>query len=250
MPEKTSPPDSLDDFGEVLREGRPLRSSAGYRFGLAEASLEFIPRVTADPVPTGRQILALAGVRDPETCGLYAILESGDFEDVRPDETCDLRAKGVERLIFFRTDRAYRATLNNAQIAWGLPNVPEHVLRGLAGAGDDERVFLASRGGENRPIEPGEEVGLEDPGIERFFTAKHTTIYVFFVNGVKYETDRPALTGLQIKARVPDWDQSHDLVLEGTGDDPDRVIRDDELVELDIMTGPRRFSSVPKANFG
>ena len=72
----------------------------------------------------------------------------------------------------------------------------------------------------------------------------------FFVNGVKYVTDQPALTGLQIKARVPDWDPSHDLVLEGHGHDPDQVIRDDELVQLDVQGGPRRFSSVPKANFG
>lgn len=250
MPEKTVPPDSLDDFGEALRENAPLRPSAEHRFGLAEASLDFIPRVTFDPVPTGRQILALAGVRDPDSCGLYAILDSGDFEELRPDETYDLRAKGVERLIYFTTDRSYRATLNYAQIAWGLPTISETVLRGLAKAGDDERVFLASRGGANRLIEAGEDVSLEDAGVERFFTAKHTTIYIFFVNGAKYETDRPALTGLQIKARVPDWDQSHDLVLEGAGHDPDRVIRDDELVQLEVNTGPRRFSSVPKANFG
>ena len=248
MPENTFPPDSLDDIG--IGECRPLRPEAGHSLRLAEASLDFEPLLIADPVPTGRQILALAGVRDPETCGLYAILEGGDFEDVLPDETFDLRAKGVERLIYFRTDRTYRATLNEAQIAWGLPTIPEHVLKDLAGASEDERVFLASRGGENRLIEPGEAVSLEDPGVERFFTAKHPKVYVFFVNGVKYETDRPALTGLQIKARVPDWDQSHDLVLEGQGHDPDRVIRDDEVVQLDVKTGPRRFSSVPKANIG
>lgn len=74
--------------------------------------------------------------------------------------------------------------------------------------------------------------------------------YTFFVNGTKYETDQSSLTGLQIKARVADWDQSHDLVLEGHGNDPDRVIRDDEVVELEKEHGPLRFSSVPKANFG
>ncbi len=74
--------------------------------------------------------------------------------------------------------------------------------------------------------------------------------YTFFVNGTKYETNQSSLTGLQIKARVADWDQSHDLVLEGHGNDPDRVIRDDEVVELKKEHGPLRFSSVPKANFG
>jgi hypothetical protein len=80
--------------------------------------------------------------------------------------------------------------------------------------------------------------------------AGHQETYFFFVGGKKYETDQPALTGLQIKARVADWDPSHDLVLEGHGNDPDRIIRDDELVSLEKDKGPLRFSSAPKANFG
>lgn len=74
--------------------------------------------------------------------------------------------------------------------------------------------------------------------------------YSFFVGREKFETDQPVLTGLQIKAKVADWDPTHDLVLEGHGDDPDRVIRDDETVSLEKEHGPLRFSSVPKANFG
>ena len=74
--------------------------------------------------------------------------------------------------------------------------------------------------------------------------------FIFFVNGTRYETDQEAMTGLQIKARVADWDQSHDLVLEGHGNEPDQIIADDAVVHLDTKHGPHRFSSVPKANFG
>jgi len=75
--------------------------------------------------------------------------------------------------------------------------------------------------------------------------------FEFFVNGTKYETDQPALTGLQIKARVTNWEPTNDLVLEGHGNDPDQVIADDQLVQLEKEHGgPKRFSSVPKANFG
>ncbi|MBY3102246.1 hypothetical protein HFO69_31860 [Rhizobium laguerreae] len=74
--------------------------------------------------------------------------------------------------------------------------------------------------------------------------------YSFFVNGKKYETDQQSLTGLQIKAKVSDWDPTHDLVLEGHGHDPDEIIADDQSVSLEKEQGPRRFSSVPKANFG
>jgi len=75
-------------------------------------------------------------------------------------------------------------------------------------------------------------------------------IFIYFVSGKEYETHHASLTGLQIKAKVPDWDPSHDLVLEGHGDHPDRVIRDDESVHFNNHEAPRRFSSVPKANFG
>jgi hypothetical protein len=75
-------------------------------------------------------------------------------------------------------------------------------------------------------------------------------VYSFFVSGKKYETDQPSLTGLQIKAKVTDWDPTHDLVLEGHGNDPDEIISDDQSVSLEKDQGPRRFSSVPKANFG
>jgi Multiubiquitin len=74
--------------------------------------------------------------------------------------------------------------------------------------------------------------------------------YTFFVSGKKYETDQESLTGLQIKARVADWDPSHDLVLEGHDNDPDSIIADNETVQLDRHKGPLRFSSAPKANFG
>lgn len=74
--------------------------------------------------------------------------------------------------------------------------------------------------------------------------------WIFFVGGKKYETDQQSLTGLQIKSRVPDWDPNHDLVLEGHGNDQDRVIQDDELVDLEKEKGPPRFSAAPKANFG
>ena len=73
--------------------------------------------------------------------------------------------------------------------------------------------------------------------------------YTFHVNGVAYQTDSKKLTGAEIKAMVVEWDSTHDLALEGEGDDPDRIIADDETVNLSPKHG-RRFSSVPKANFG
>jgi hypothetical protein len=79
--------------------------------------------------------------------------------------------------------------------------------------------------------------------------AKPKAIF-FFVDGQKYETDQEVLTGLQIKAKVANWDPSFDLSLEGHGHDPDQLIQDDQPVRMDQGHGPLHFSSVPKANFG
>lgn len=74
--------------------------------------------------------------------------------------------------------------------------------------------------------------------------------FIFFVNGNKYETDQKELTGAQIKAKVPDWPAGYGLMLEGHGDEENRLIGDDEPVSLEKEHGPRRFVSVPPATYG
>jgi len=74
--------------------------------------------------------------------------------------------------------------------------------------------------------------------------------YEFFVDGKPYTTELPKLTGRQIKAKVPDWDPTHDLSLEGLGGAPDRLIGDDQEVDFAAAVAPLHFSSVPRATFG
>lgn len=220
-----------------------------YAASVALDSIAFSLIALEDPVPLGRQILSEANHTPPESFSLYAILKSGDFEDVRLDEPFDLRAKGTERFVAFTGDKVYRFFAKSSEVKWGPRRIDEATLRLLTGAKADEAVFLEVVGGTDRLIAPGDTIDLAEAGVERFITAKPSKGYHFFVNGQRYETEEAKLTGLQIKARVANWDASHDLVLEGHGDDPDRVIADDEEVMLDVKPA-RRFSSVPKANFG
>lgn len=227
-----------------------VRRGATYRIAVALDSVDFGNLDLDDPVPLGRQILEARGLRPPEAFSLFNILSDGEFEDVRPDEEVDLRARGAERFIAFATDRTFRATLNGRVIAWGETAIPERALRILSGASGNEAIFLEVRGGTDQLIPEGGSADLGGSGTESFITAPNPKVFEFFVNGVRYETNQRLMTGLQIKARVTNWDATHDLVLEGHGSDPDRVIADDESVDLDAGPGPLRFSSVPKANFG
>lgn len=216
---------------------------------IALDGIAFQPFAIPDPVPLGRQILAARGLDPVEAFSLYAILPDRSFEDVGLDETFDLRAKGTERFIAFSGDRVFRLFADSREVKWGPATILEAELRFLCGAGEDEAVFLEVNGGTDRLIEEGERVDLTAPGVEYFITAKRPRTYHYFVNGTKYETGERTLTGQQIKASVPAWDPNHDLVLEGHGDAPDRSVGDDEAIDLDAKPA-RRFSSVPKANFG
>ena len=119
----------------------------------------------------GRQILASAGLSPHDEYSLYAIMPAGDFEDLGLDEPFDLRGRGAERFIAFRTDRDFKLILNDHQLKWGKPTIGGHVLYALAKANDEQAVFLEVRGGEDRLILPEDVVDLAAAGIERFFTA-------------------------------------------------------------------------------
>ena len=163
-----------DDIGEALREDRALRPARGYRFLIAQGDLNFQSREVSDPVPLGRQLLEAAGLHPRDGYSLFAILPSGDFEDVRLDEPFDLRKRGAERFVAFLTDRDFKLTLKDEELRWGKPAISGAVLYGLAKPGEGEGVFLEVPGGEDRLIEREELVDLTQPGIERFITAAIT----------------------------------------------------------------------------
>lgn len=71
--------------------------------------------------------------------------------------------------------------------------------------------------------------------------------YEFFVDGVRYESDKPHLTGAEIKteAHAP---ADYQLFLEEEGDKPDKPIVDSETVDLQGKI--KHFFAVPPATFG
>lgn len=189
----------IDDVGAAIREGRPLRPARAFRFLLAQDSLDFQPLSVADPIPLGRQILGAANLDARDGYSLFAILPTGDFEDVRLDEPFDLRGKGAERFVAFLTDRDFKLTLDEAQLAWGKPAISGAALYALGDVGDDKAVFLEVRGGEDRLIEPGDLVDLTKPGIERFITAARPPREIeIIVNARKRTITDPHVTFEQI----------------------------------------------------
>lgn len=172
-----------EDVGGALREGRPLRLARAYRILYAQGNLSFRPVELPSPVPRGRQILESGGGKPAEDFSLVAILENGDFEDVRLDEPFDLRKRGVERFIAFETDRLYKLTLDKSQLDWGKPAIKGAYLYQLGKVLKGQAVFVKVEGAEPRVVERDALIDLTTPGIEHFFTGpKPVTTYEITVN--------------------------------------------------------------------
>ena len=119
----------VEDVAAAIREGRSLRPAALYRIVVLDDQLHERHVDLSDPVPTGRQILQAAGSRPADEYSVYAILTSGEFEDLRLDETYDLRGRGAERFVIFQTDRAFKFTIDDRQLEWGKPSISGRVLK-------------------------------------------------------------------------------------------------------------------------
>jgi hypothetical protein len=160
-----------EDIQDAVRIGRPVRHHGPYRVQIGNDRLEFHPAVIDDPVPTGLQILEAADARPADEHQVFQILKNGLLEELRPDETTDLRANGVERFLVFRSDRSFRFELDGRMFKWGGTFISGFTLKKLAGVDPvTYGVWLEVRGADDRAISDTELVDLSAVGVEHFFT--------------------------------------------------------------------------------
>ena len=165
-------PGDLENVLEALHTGRPVRQNGPYLVEIGNERLEYHQAAINDPVPTGLQILDAAHARPADEHLVFQVLKNGLLEELRPDETTDLRTKGIEKFLVFRNDRSFRFELDGRWFEWGGTYISGLTLKKLVGVDPKTyAVWLAVRGaGEDRPIGDTELVDLSAPGVERFFT--------------------------------------------------------------------------------
>ena len=184
--------ENTEDIAETIRAGRMIRDHGPYRVLIGNEALKFEPRTIWDPVPTGVQILEAAGVTSPVEYVAYRVLQNGLLEELRPDETTDLRDSGTERFIVFRTDRSFRFLLNDRSFDWGAPHITGLTLKKLESVDlATMDVWLEIPGAAGRRIGDQEFVDLAAPGVERFFTRVRE--YHIFINTRPKQVATPTL---------------------------------------------------------
>lgn len=131
-----------------------------------------------DPVVTGRQLLILAGMTAVEEHLIYLLDADGILEDIGLEETVDLRSRGVEKLMTFRSDRSFRFEIDGVRQDWGASQVSEPTLRKLAGVNRNHRVYFERQDEADQLLDVGELIELDGAGVERFYTKWVVTIIV------------------------------------------------------------------------
>lgn len=141
-----------------------------------EIRIDAVNHVIDDPIVTGNQLLNLADKRPHTEFLIYQFLRDGSLEGIRPEETVDLRTRGVERFITFESTAAYFFLLDDIKKEWGAARITGRQLKRLAGVDVKKYdVWQEKRGAEDQKIEDREMVDLSKDGLERFYTAINQT---------------------------------------------------------------------------
>jgi hypothetical protein len=227
----------LEDVYAAILEGRSLRPAHHYRIVILDEQLNERHLNITDPIPTGRQILHAAKIQDVDDYSVYAFLSSGDFEEVSLNEPFDLRGRGAERFVLFKTDRAFKFVLNDRHLEWGRNFITGRVLKLLARVNPDEYgVWLKAYGCEDQLIDDNEIIDLAKPGVEKFCTNRLTI--TIFVNTKKKEIKQIELSFrelvlLAFPTAVFSDTKAYTLTFKhGYGDRPEGSLIDGQVIHL------------------
>ncbi|MBZ0146626.1 MAG: multiubiquitin domain-containing protein [Pseudorhodoplanes sp.] len=157
-------------------QAQPAPHPAGFDIEIAGTDLQFRKAKLTDPVPTGRQVIEAAGFKQVEEYIVLQWLPGNMLEELRLDETCNLRERGVERFIVAKSDRTFRFEIDSQRQEWPAPTVTREVL--LALAGQDPALFSVWQEFKDKKdveIVAGKPAELTPAGTERFYTVTTKT---------------------------------------------------------------------------
>ena len=205
------------------------RGQADLSIEVADATLTFRPVSVEDSTPTGSRLAAAAGFIAVQQTTVLRFLENGELEDIRPDQTIDLR-HGEKRFVIVESDRIYRFTLNSERFDWPCRVISGAVIRKLGHVPDDEVIDQERPDGQMRLIENQDLIDLDAPGVERLVTRKR--FWKLNVQGVILDVPTPTIEVRQaLKQAGFNPDQGWYIFLKIQGE-PKRPVSLEDTVDL------------------
>ncbi len=176
------------------------RDRGPFKLQIAGLDLAFNDFQINDPMPTGRDLVELAQLHPIEAYVVLQLLPSGDIEDLRQNETVDLRTSGVERFVIAYSDRTFRLMLVDKMLEWPASPINGITLKRLGNQKIDAvAVFLERQDQPDLEIGDHEFVELAKPGVERFYFRPVSQTVSILVNKKAVPIDKGERTGLEIK---------------------------------------------------
>ena len=137
---------------------------------IADEGLNFKKHVFDDPKVLGRQLIEAADGHPVDAHVAIAILPNGDFEDIRLDESYDLRGRGAEKVLVARTDRVFKFKIDDKDLEWPRACISGFVLRKLADLPENYNLWQEIPGQQDRKIADSDVINLDAKGVERFIS--------------------------------------------------------------------------------
>ena len=144
-----------------------------------------------DDTPTGSQILGYSDLSPREDYIVLQWLPQGDIEELRPDETMDLRAVTPARFIIAKTDRLFRFVLNDRSLAWPRNSIPVSALRILGNIEPAAQLYVVREKQKDELLADDAVLALGEAGVEKVYS-KHES-WKINVQGVEVVSAEPLI---------------------------------------------------------
>lgn len=146
--------------------------------------------VVADATPTGRQILATAGLRPETAYALIAWPATGPTREIGLDEVLHLR-HSEEPATFFaaESDGVSYFMLDDERFAWAGPLTLD-ITKRIGRIGPEREVWIERQNVPDQPFHQEVAVDLAAPGLERFYTKVARRTWYLDIQGERTEWDK------------------------------------------------------------
>ena len=169
-----------EDVGAAIR----------HTINVADQTLTYRQVNIDDLTPTGAQLAIAAGFKSVDGVSVLQVLATGDLEDVRPNETVDLRREDG-RFVIVESDRAYRLTIDDQRFDWPCRIVSGGLLRKLGHVPADKVIYFERQDQPDSQVDDQDIVDLDVAGVESFVSRK--LVWKLNVQGVVLELFAPTI---------------------------------------------------------
>lgn len=183
----------MSDAEPNENEGHRARHET-YEVAIAGADLEFHPTTLSDPVPTGLQIALAFGCNDPNELIVLQQLPNFELEELRLNETSDLRARGVKRFIVTKSDRTFRFIVDGLKLEWFFSDPTALIVKKLVGKEVGYELIQELEDDPDRVLEDHEHLCLEGGNTERFKTRKAVHLVTVKYNHKEFKLEAGSYT--------------------------------------------------------